>query len=176
MVFSLRLHLHRYLHSLHSHSDNLQSTSRDQYRQVQFFYIDNALLEQLDLAHLHRTSCIIASGAGGRVVITGTNIPIIVPSIAFLWGQHRVCYMVIVPNKKLVMRSQYGLMKSSLCGRQSLQLSLKRNHRSEGFGSFEVCLCLVHPANQLFHCTSCLVIWLFPTTEVNKNLQDRRPG
>ena len=65
----------------------------------------------------------------------------ILPSIAFWWGQHRVCYMIVVPNKKLVVRSQYGLMESSLCGRQALRLSLifLKEGPSEGFDSFDVC-------------------------------------
>ena len=85
----------------------------------------------------------------------------ILPSIAFWWGQHRVCYMIVVPNKKLVVRSQYGLMESSLCGRQPLRLSLifLKEGPSEGFDSFDVCLWLVHPTNQLFHSTACAVIW-----------------
>ena len=99
-------------------------------------------------------------------------------SIAFWWGQHRVRYMIVVPSKKLVVRSHYGLMESSLCGRQPLRLSLSflKEGPSEGFDSFDVCLWLVHPRNQLFHSTSCAVIWLFPTTEVTKGLQDRSAG
>ena len=86
--------------------------------------------------------------------------------------------MIVVPNKKLVVRSQYGLMESSLCGRQPLRLSLisLKEGPSEGFDSFDVCLWLVHPTNQLFHSTSFAVIWLFPTTEVSKSLQDRSAG
>ena len=86
--------------------------------------------------------------------------------------------MIVAPNKKLVVRSHYGLMESSLCGRQPLRLSLifLKEGPSEGFDSFNVCLWLVHPTNQLFHSTSCAVIWLLPTTEVSKSLQDRSAG
>ena len=57
--------------------------------------------------------------------------------------------MIVVLNKKLVMCSQ-------------TQLDFLKEGPSEGFDSFEVCLWLVHPTNQLFHSTSCAVIWLFP--------------
>lgn len=41
----------------------------------QAFWHWQRLLEQRDLAHLHRTSCIIACGTGGRFVMTGTHFP-----------------------------------------------------------------------------------------------------
>ena len=53
--------------------------------------------------------------------------------------------MIVVLNKKLVMCSQ-------------TQLDFLKEGPSEGFDSFEVCLWLVHPTNQLFHSTSCAVI------------------